>query len=99
QLAPAALAQDVGMLAGQDHERLVETAEIGRAEIAEGIREAAEQRLRLCGELVVDLGEAVGGVDGDGALLGAVAALDVKRLPRVLRLVLGEAERVLPGIA
>ena len=86
------------MLAREDDERLVEATQIGRAEMAEGVREAAQERLRLRGELVIDGAQAVGGVDGDRALLGPVATLDVQRLPRVGGLVLREAEGILAGV-
>ena len=41
-----ARAQDLGVLAGEDDERLVEAAQVRRAQVAEGVGEAAEQRLR-----------------------------------------------------
>src|SRR5262249_51726834 len=82
-LAPAALAEEVRVLAREHHQRLVEAAEVGRAEMAEGVGEAAKQRLRPGGELVVDLVKAVRGVDGHRAPIMRIAALDVEGLPRM----------------
>src|SRR5262245_25246565 len=98
-LAPAALAQDVAVLAREHDERLVVAAQVRRPEVAEGVGEAAQQGLGRRGELVVHQAQAVGGVHGDRALVGAAAALDVQRIPRVIDLVLGEAERVLARVA
>src|SRR5262245_32481541 len=98
-LRPLVLTEDLAVLAGEDEQGLVEALHVGDAEIAERVGEAPQQWLGRGGELVVHLVEAVRGIDGHGALLGPEAALDVQRLPRVILLVLGEAEGVLPGIA
>src|SRR5262249_7510918 len=98
-LAPAARAQDRAVLAGEDDQRLVEATHVGDAAVRQRVGKAEQERLRRGGELVVYLIETVRGVDGHRALITTEAALDVQRLPRVLVLVLGEAERVLAGIA
>ena len=82
-LAPAARAQESVCSPASTTSDWLKPAQVGRAEMAESIGEAAEQGLRRRGELVVDLVEAVRGVDGDGALLGSEPALDVEGLPRV----------------
>ena len=97
--APAVAAKDVGVLAGEDHEALVESLEVRRAEVRQRVGAAEEQRLGRRRELVVDLVEAVGRIHRDRAVLGGEPAGHVQRLPGMIVLVLGEAEAVLARVA
>src|SRR5436309_571158 len=98
-LGPAALAEDLAVLAGEDEQGLVEAAHVGDAAARQRVGEAEQERLGRGGELVVDLIETVRRVHRHRALIMAEAALDMKRLPGMLVLVFREAEGVLSGIA
>ena len=95
---PAARPDHVGVLEAHHHEPLVEAEHVGRSKVAQGIRVAHQDRLGCRRELVVHLVEAVRRVQRHRALVRGEPPGDVERLPGMIR-PLGEAERVLAGIA
>src|SRR5437762_2848960 len=98
-LGPPGPGERRGVLGPEDDERLAAQVDVVAARGRRGPGQRQAQRLGRRRAVIVDVGGRLCAAEGDAALAGPEAALDVERRPRRLRLVLREAVGKLPAVA
>src|SRR2546427_3088496 len=98
-LGPARVREGPRVLGAEDDERLATEIDVVAPRRRRGAREREDERLGARRAVVVDVVGRLRAAHGDTALGRPEAALDVERRPWALRLVLGQAIRVLPWMA
>src|SRR5881397_669759 len=98
-LGPARVREGPRVLGAEDDERLAAEIDVVAPRRRRGAREREDERLGARRAVVVDVVGRLRAAHGDTALGRPEAALDVERRPWALRLVLGQAIRVLPWMA